>query len=143
MADSIPTTTTGTRGTGTGTGTGRTVIEDAVIAKVAGIAAREVRGVHALGGGAARAIGAIRSAIGNDDRGQGIKVEVGERQVAADVTIVAEYPAPLQEVAENVRTAVADAIQHIAGMEVAEINVTVQDVHIPEDDAPETESRVS
>ncbi|AZZ47806.1 Asp23/Gls24 family envelope stress response protein [Rathayibacter rathayi] len=124
------------------TGPGRTVIEDGVIAKVAGIAAREVPGVYALGGGAARAIGAIRSAIGNDDRGQGVKVEVGERQVAADITIVAEYPAPLQKVAEDVRSAVADAIQHIAGMEVAEINVTVQDVHIPEDDSRESDPRV-
>lgn len=137
MAESNATTTT------SGTGTGRTVIDDGVIAKVAGIAAREVSGVHALGGGAARAIGALRSAIGNDDRGQGVKVEVGERQVAADVTIVAEYPAPLQDVAEGVRSAVARAIQQIVGMEVAEINVTVQDVHIPQDDAPEAEPRVA
>lgn len=137
MAESNATTTT------SGTGTGRTVIDDGVIAKVAGIAAREVSGVHALGGGAARAIGAIRSAIGNDDRGQGVKVEVGERQVAADVTIVAEYPAPLQDVAEGVRSAVARAIQQIVGMEVAEINVTVQDVFIPQDDAPEAEPRVA
>lgn len=137
MAESNATTTT------SGTGTGRTVIDDGVIAKVAGIAAREVPGVHALGGGAARAIGAIRNAIGNDDRGQGVKVEVGERQVAADVTIVAEYPAPLQDVAEGVRSAVARAIQQIVGMEVAEINVTVQDVYIPQDDAPEAEPRVA
>jgi uncharacterized alkaline shock family protein YloU len=136
MADSIATTPTGT-------GVGRTVIDDAVIAKVAGIAARAVPGVHALGGGAARAIGAIRSAIGTDDRGQGVKVEVGERQVAADVVIVAEYPAALQSVAEGVRSAVAEAIREIVGMEVAEINVTVQDVHIPEDDAPEAEPRVA
>ncbi|AZZ56313.1 Asp23/Gls24 family envelope stress response protein [Rathayibacter iranicus] len=122
---------------------GRTVIDDGVIAKIAGLAARDVAGVHALGGGAARAIGAIRTAIGNDDRSQGVKVEVGERQVAADVTIVAEYPAPLQDVAENVRSAVAGAIQHIVGMEVAEINVTVQDVHIPDDENRESESRVS
>lgn len=122
---------------------GRTVIDDGVIAKISGLAAREVAGVHALGGGAARAIGAIRTAIGNDDRSQGVKVEVGERQVAADVTIVAEYPAPLQDVAENVRRAVAGAIQQIIGMEVAEINVTVQDVHIPDDDHRESEPRVS
>lgn len=122
---------------------GRTVIDDGVIAKISGLAAREVAGVHALGGGAARAIGAIRTAIGNDDRSQGVKVEVGERQVAADVTIVAEYPAPLQDVAENVRSAVAGAIQQVIGMEVAEINVTVQDVHIPDDDNRESEPRVS
>ncbi|KQO61282.1 Asp23/Gls24 family envelope stress response protein [Curtobacterium sp. Leaf261] len=124
-------------------GSGKTVIDDTVVAKVAGIAAREVSGVYALGGGAARAIGAIRSAIGNEDHGQGVKVEVGERQVAADVTIVAEYPVSLQDVAEGVRKSVGNAIQHIIGMEIAEINVTIQDVHIPGDDDNDDDKKES
>ncbi|MBF4582463.1 Asp23/Gls24 family envelope stress response protein [Curtobacterium sp. VKM Ac-2865] len=117
-----------------GSTTGKTVIDDTVVSKVAGIAAREVNGVHGLGGGAARAIGAIRDAIGQRDLSQGVKVEVGEKQVAADITIVAEYPVPLQQVAEGVRSSVARALEQIVGMEVAEVNVTVQDVFIPGDD---------
>jgi uncharacterized alkaline shock family protein YloU len=118
---------------------GKTVIVDPVIAKIAGIAAREVPGVFALGGGAARVVGAIRDAIGNTDLSQGVKVEVGETQVAADVTIVVEYPLPLTGVADAVRAAVASAITDLIGMEVAEINVTVTDVHIPGvDDAADT-----
>ena len=113
---------------------GKTVIVDPVIAKIAGIAAREVPGVFALGGGAARVIGNIRDAIGNTDLSQGVKVEVGETEVAADVTIVVEYPLPLQQVADQVRAAVAAAITDLIGMQVAEINVTVTDVHIPGDD---------
>ena len=124
---------------------GKTVIVDPVIAKIAGIAAREVPGVFALGGGAARVVGAIRDAMGNTDLSQGVKVEVGETQVAADVTIVVEYPLPLMAVAEQVRVAVAAAITDLIGMEVAEINVTVTDVHIPgdENDAAISESRVA
>jgi len=123
---------------------GKTVIVDPVIAKIAGIAAREVPGVFALGGGAARVVGAIRDAIGNTDLSQGVKVEVGETQVAADVTIVVEYPLPLTGVADAVRAAVASAITDLIGMEVAEINVTVTDVHIPGvDDAPETDAETA
>ena len=114
--------------------TGTTVIVDPVVAKIAGIAAREVPGVYALGGGAARVVGAIRDAMGSTDLSQGVKVEVGETQVAADVTIVVEYPLPLQQVADQVRAAVAAAITDLIGMEVAEINVTVTDVHIPGDE---------
>lgn len=125
----------------TATSAGKTVIVDPVIAKIAGIAASSVPGVHALGGGAARVIGSIREAVGAKDLSQGVSVEVGETQVAADVTIVAEYPEQLQRVAADVRAAVADAITQLAGMEVAEINVTVVDVHIPGDEEP-VEERV-
>ncbi|MGN6407727.1 MAG: Asp23/Gls24 family envelope stress response protein [Curtobacterium sp.] len=118
----------------TGSVTGKTVIDDTVVSKVAGIAARDVNGVHSLGNGAARAIGAIRDAIGQRDFGQGVKVEVGEKQVAADIVIVAEYPVALQQVADGVRAGVARALEQIVGMEVAEVNVTVQDVYIPGDD---------
>jgi len=114
--------------------TGSTVIVDSVIAKVAGIATREVAGVFALGGGAARALGAIRDAINSTDLTQGISVEVGETQVAVDITLVAEYPMPLQTVADNVRTAVYTAIENLVGMQVTEVNVTITDVHIPSDD---------
>jgi uncharacterized alkaline shock family protein YloU len=128
------TTTTAPAVTVDTTSTGSTVIVDSVIAKVAGIATREVAGVYALGGGAARALGVIRDAMNNTDLGQGISVEVGETQVAVDITLVAEYPTPLQTVANNVRAAVYDAIENLVGMQVTEVNVTITDVHIPSDD---------
>jgi uncharacterized alkaline shock family protein YloU len=127
------------------TSAGATVIVDSVIAKVAGIAAREVPGVFALGGGAARALGAIRDAMNSTDLTQGISVEVGETQVAVDITIVVEYPLPLQSVANDVRAAIYTAITQLVGMEVTEVKVTVTDVHIPsQDDVVETvtEARV-
>ncbi|PTT13743.1 Asp23/Gls24 family envelope stress response protein [Microbacterium sp. HMWF026] len=113
---------------------GKTTIADGVVAKVAGIAAREVNGVYALGGGGARALGAIRDAINATDLTQGVKVEVGESQAAADITIVVEYGAPIQEVADQVRGRVAGAISRLVGLEVVEVNVDVNDVHIPGDD---------
>ncbi|OIH92312.1 Asp23/Gls24 family envelope stress response protein [Curtobacterium sp. MCBA15_001] len=146
MADTTNTPTTATtaaRSQNTGPTAGKTVIDDTVVSKVAGIAAREVNGVHGLGGGAARAIGAIRDAIGQRDLGQGVKVEVGEKQVAADIVIVAEYPVPLQQVADGVRSSVARALETIVGMEVAEVNVTVQDVFIPGDDDDEDDKKES
>ena len=113
---------------------GKTTIEDAVVAKIAGIAARDVPGVYALGGGAARVVGAIRDALNSTDLAQGIGVEVGEKQVAVDVTLVAEYPVSLQELAGAVRASVYRAMQELVGLEVTEVNVTINDVHIPSED---------
>ncbi len=122
-----------------GTATGSTIIEDAVVAKIAGIAARDVEGVYALGGGAARMVGAIRDALNTSDLAQGIRVEVGETQVAVDVTIVAEYPVSLQKVADGVRTAIHQAMVELVNLEVTEVNVTINDVHIPSGDDDEVE----
>ncbi|WP_082488358.1 Asp23/Gls24 family envelope stress response protein [Microbacterium sp. Leaf159] len=116
--------------------TGQTIIENGVVAKIAGIAAREVPGVYALGGGAARAVGAIRDALNSTDLSQGISVEVGETQVAVDVTIVAEYPAALHKVADDVRAAISLAMAEYVGKQAVEVNVTINDVHIPADDEP-------
>ncbi|RRD45730.1 Asp23/Gls24 family envelope stress response protein [Tessaracoccus sp. OH4464_COT-324] len=113
---------------------GQTIIEDAVIAKVAGIAARETPGVHALGGGVARALGAIREAVTGAGQAQGISVKADDGQVSVDVVLVTEYPTPLQEVADGVRQAIINAIETIVGMTVTEVNVTVNDVHLPSDD---------
>lgn len=113
---------------------GTTTVDDSVVAKIAGIAAREVPGVHDLGGGAARAIGALRNRINQNDQAQGISVEVGETQAAVDVTVVAEYPIPLHHVADGIRTAVTTAIETLVGLEVTEVNVTITDVNIPSDD---------
>ncbi|OUE07561.1 Asp23/Gls24 family envelope stress response protein [Clavibacter michiganensis] len=119
--------------TGTGTTGGKNTIADGVVEKVAGIAARQVPGVHDLGNGAARAVGAIRNVIGQQDRGQGVSVEVGETQVAVDITLIAEYPVDLQQVADDVRKSVTDAIDQVVGMEVTEVNVTITDVNLPSD----------
>jgi len=113
------------------TGAGRTIIDDQVVAKVAGIAARDVPGVYALGGNAARAFGAIRDAIGSTALGQGVRVEVGETQVAVDLTIVVDYPTPMMEVASAVRAAVTNAVTELVGLQVTEVNIAINDVNIP------------
>ncbi|NHA70138.1 Asp23/Gls24 family envelope stress response protein [Phycicoccus flavus] len=124
---------------------GRTVIADTVVAKIAGIAAREVSGVAGLGGGAARAVGAIRERIssGAVDVTQGISVDVGESQAAVDLDIVAEYGVAIADLAGAVRSNVIAAVEQMTGLEVTEVNITVHDVAIEGDtDEDETPERV-
>src|SRR5689334_24492655 len=84
---------------------GKTTIADTVVSKIAGIAAREVDGVHDLGGGASRVVGALRERIpgANVDLSQGVSVEVGERQAAVDLEIVAEYGVGIADLAAGLR----------------------------------------
>ncbi len=122
------------------TGQGRTRIADAVVSKIAGLATREVPGVHGLGGGAARAFGAIRERIpgASTNASQGIAVEVGEKQAAVDVTMVVEYGVAIADLSRAVRRNVITALETMTGLEVVEVNIAVEDVHLPsdEDDEP-------
>ncbi|WP_026549713.1 Asp23/Gls24 family envelope stress response protein [Arthrobacter sp. Br18] len=111
--------------------TGRTVIGDPAAVKIAAIAARAVPGVYALGTGTGRALGAIRDAVGGSDLIQGVRVEVGQTQVAVDISLVADYGYPLNRLADSVRTAVYEAVVELVGLEVIEVNVEIADVHIP------------
>jgi uncharacterized alkaline shock family protein YloU len=111
---------------------GRTVIGDPAAAKIAAIAARAVPGVHSLGPGAGRALGAIRDAVGGNDLSHGVKVEVGQTQLAVDVSLVAEYGFALGTLADTVRAAVHEALTDLVGLEVVEVNVEILDVHLPQ-----------
>ena len=122
---------------------GTTTIEDAVVTKVAAIAARETRGVYDLGGGAARAFGAVTERVGmSDDRSRGVAVEVGEREAAVDLTLMVEYGESIPQVSQAVRDNVIKRIEGITGLSVAEVNIVVNDLHFAGDEQPE-ESRVS
>ncbi|MER6462698.1 Asp23/Gls24 family envelope stress response protein [Streptomyces sp. NPDC001228] len=120
---------------------GRTTIADGVVAKIAGMAAREVPGIYNLGAGMARALGAMRERVPGGGGGvtRGVKVEVGERQAAVDLDVVVEYGVSIVDVAGGVRTNVISAVERMTGLEVVEVNVVVDDVHLPDDDEGQTE----
>ncbi len=119
---------------------GSTTIADSVVNKVAGIAAREVPGIHQLGGGAARALGSVTQRVGMGERGsQGVSVEVGERQAAVDLTVVVEYGESIPHITEQVRNQVIKRVEGITGLEVTEVNIAVDDLYFPGDDRPEPE----
>ena len=113
---------------------GQTTIADTVVTKVAALAAREVRGVHELGGSSARAVGAVSGAVGMsvaDELSRGISVEVGEREAAVDVTMVVEYGESIPRVAQAVRDNIIKRIEGIVGLSVVEVNITVDDLNVP------------
>lgn len=121
---------------------GKTTVYDAVVAKVAGLAVREVKGVYDLGSTMGRAMGSLRSVVGaSENVQQGVSVEVGEKQAALDITLIVEYPYPVFEVASNVREATITAIENLVGLEVTEVNIDVTDVHLPTPEKEEEDKK--
>jgi uncharacterized alkaline shock family protein YloU len=99
-----------------------TTIADLVVAKVCALAAREVDGVYAMGGGVA--------------------VEVGAQQAAADIDLVVEYGVSIPDLAVAVRNNVINAVERICGLEVTEVNIGINDIHLPGEQDVDTSPRV-
>ncbi|MCX5587508.1 Asp23/Gls24 family envelope stress response protein [Streptomyces erythrochromogenes] len=124
---------------------GRTTIADGVVEKIAGLAAREVVGVHALGSGLSRTFGAVRDRVpggGKAAVSRGVKAEVGEVQTALDLEIVVHYGVSIRDVARAVRENVVSAVERMTGLEVVEVNIAVSDVKLPDEPDEEPESRL-
>jgi uncharacterized alkaline shock family protein YloU len=127
------------------TGDGKISVAQRVVQKIAGIACREISGVHSMGTGGSRAFGAIRERIPGStgpNVAQGVGVEVGETQAAVDLDIVVEYGVSIAELGRSIQRNVKTSIERMTSLEVVEVNINVDDVHLPGGEEP-SPSRVS
>lgn len=125
-------------------------IANEVIEIIAGLAATEVKGVAGMSGGVA---GGIAELLGRKNLSKGVKVEVGQRQCAIDLTIVAEYGVRIPEVCSEIQENVKRAIESMTGLEVVEVNISVlgvtfksaaaeETITVKEEEKPQAQNRV-
>jgi len=127
---------------------GKISVAQSVVQKIAGVACREVSGVHAMGVSTTRAFGAIRERIpgsSGPNIAQGVGVEVGETQAAIDLDIVVEYGVGIADLGRSIQRNVKQAVERMTGLDVVEVNVNVDDVYLSGDgdEQPDAPSRVS
>lgn len=126
--------------------TGTTHIADTVVAKIAGIATREIPGVHSMGSGFARRVGQIRAMVPGQTEGggstQGVAVEVGEKEAAIDLDVVTYYGESITEVSEAVRRNIINRVEGMTGLQVVEVNINVDDIFVEGEESTEEEPRV-
>ena len=110
---------------------GETEINGEVIGAVAGVAAREIEGVSALG------TSSIRSAIservgGREQRARGVGVEAGRREAILDIDLQIIYGFSIPETVVKVRQNVAHRVLELCGLVAKEININVVGIEFPE-----------
>ncbi|MDU5761128.1 MAG: Asp23/Gls24 family envelope stress response protein [Schaalia odontolytica] len=120
---------------------GVTTIDENVVAKIAGMAAREVPGVYDMGNAVRRAFSAVTDRIPNAQTNVagGVSVQKGETQAAIEITIVIDYGVSIVEVSNAIRRNVIEQLEGTTGLEVVEVNINVTDVHLPDEDADDSE----
>ena len=125
-----------------GAGPGRTTVANIVVQKIAGRAAREISGVYDFGAGPTRTFGAITERIpgARASSGRGVTVEVGEKQAAIDLDVVVEYGVPIAQLAQSIRRNVVDAVEQMTSLEVVEVNINVNDLHVADEGDDRTDA---
>ncbi|MGD8191544.1 Asp23/Gls24 family envelope stress response protein [Brevibacillus ginsengisoli] len=106
---------------------GKVQIAPEVLEVIAGMAASEVEGVAHMSGGL---VGDIAERLGRKNIARGVRVEVGTREAAVDVSIIVKYGHRIPEVARNIQDSVRNAIESMTGLSVVEVNVHIIDVEL-------------
>ena len=94
---------------------GEIKIADEVVAIIAGLAAMEVEGVASMAGNATRE---LISKLGMKSLSKGVKVDVLDG---------------IKDITSKVQEKVKTAIENMTGLEVADVNIRVAGVEIPEE----------
>ena len=118
---------------------GTTTIQDPVVSNIAAMAIRELDGLDPSHGGSrlpgdtSPTVGEfVGNLTGGGGRTRGISVDVGQEQTALDLTVNVMYGRPIHEVTDALRQNVIRRVESLTGLEVTEVNITVNDVTFPE-----------
>lgn len=100
-------------------------ITEDVVSVIAGIAMKDIEGVAKVATGFA---GGISEAFGKKNLGKGVKVEINEKEVKIDVSIIVKYGVKIPEVATRIQQKITADVESMTGFKVVSVNVKVQGV---------------
>ena len=109
---------------------GEVQIADEVVAVIAGIAAMEVDGVSSMAGNATKELVAK---LGKKTLSKGVKVDVLDGTVSVDISLNLQYGKNIKKTTEKVQERVKASVENMTGLTVADINVHVAGVDMPEE----------
>jgi uncharacterized alkaline shock family protein YloU len=110
-----------------------------VIEKIVALAVRDVPGVLGMKGGW---VNRIQDAFGATAPNKGVTVEVTpENAVRVNISVLIEYGVYAPQVFEDVKSAVVKAVAGMTGLDVAGVNLRIEDVLTAEEAAARNRDR--
>lgn len=109
---------------------GKLTYEDKVVQKIIGISLEKVNGLLTVDGGFFSNL--TGKFVNTDNITSGVDVEVGEKQVAVDLDIVAEYGKDIHKIYNEMKEIITKEVKNMTGLEVIEVNVNVVDIKTEE-----------
>ena len=109
---------------------GEVKIADEVVSVIAGLAAMEVDGVSSMAGNVTKE---IISKLGKKAVAKGVKIDVLDGIVTVSLALNMTYGYSIREVTAKVQEKVKSAIENMTALEVADVNIRVAGVVVPEE----------
>lgn len=110
---------------------GEVKIADEVVAIIAGLAATEVDRVSSMSGNTTRE---IIGKLGMKTLSKGVKVDVLEGVVTVSLKLNLKYGYSIVDVSNKVQEKVKSAIENMTGLTVADVNIRIAGVDVPEEE---------
>ena len=107
---------------------GTVTVNEDVLLKVAGYSALECYGI--VGMASKRSTDGIVQLIGKENLGRGVKIRTSGDKVDIDLFIIVEYGISISAVAANIIDTVKYKIEHLTGIKVEKVTVSVEDIRV-------------
>jgi len=107
---------------------GTTIIDDHVLASIAGLSAMECYGV--VGMVTKTAAGGLVELFKREQSSRGVKVHTNENEIQIDLFVIIEFGTRISVVANNIIEKVKYNIETLTGMNVTKVNVNIQGVRV-------------
>lgn len=105
-------------------------IAEEVVASIAGMAIKDLKGVVKLAGGFTEE---ISEAFGKKNLGKGIRVDIKENAVRLEVSIVVQYGVKIPEIAKKIQEKIKNDVENMTGYKINKIIVKVQGIEKKEE----------
>lgn len=109
---------------------GEVQIADEVVAAIAGIAAMDVDGVSSTAGTATKE---IIAKLGKKSLSKGVKVDILEGVATVELALNLKYGVNIKNTTLKVQERVKSAVEMMTGLTVADVNIRVAGVDMPEE----------
>lgn len=106
---------------------GTVKIADDVVAVIAGLAATEVEGVVSMSGNISKE---LMSKMGVKNLAKGVKVDVFNKTVKVDLSLIVAYGYNIPAVSQKVQEKVKSTVENMTGLEVTDVNVRISGVNM-------------
>ncbi len=107
---------------------GTTIIDDHVLASIAGLSAMECYGV--VGMVTRSSAGGLVELLRREQSSKGVKVQTNDNVISIDLYVIVEFGTRISVVANNIVEKVKYSIENLTGMTVNKVNVNVQGVRV-------------